>query len=436
MSKDNSASNDGGDNAATMTTVDLNLDGDEAHLRRLCPFGDDGQFLAYGGDDGTINLVFCTDASAIDDGNTMEVRPVRREDDDFIRALAVSPNGKRIAVGYDSGLIRVFAYDDYDQKRNDRLEHPFAAKLQNASCSPSAQTQDDNLFSQSDNLPGLDTPRSGERIISGPSFETSVRDLQFYPTSSEDNYWLAIATESGFSVVNAYSDETISKVPRYLEEEAEEAHGDSGVRSVAFGRINDSQVLLASLAMDGRLCVWDCSKSTSPAEWKLLQREDQKAVSKADMGDLLSDPFDRACAPHFDAPRRRLFLPGELFLQIRRFPEKSDHDDASSSLKMITCDQPSSTTENSKKDDDPSALPYKGHLESIVCLATSPPNEQDDQEYLVTSGRDGRVILWKLLTDVRQFIVNEIMNSCLPLLFRYQPSMFSLSLSLFLPFSV
>lgn len=303
-----------------MASFDLPLDTDDNHPRRLLKVGSD--VLVWGGDDGVIaKLVGKASAQVV---HTLE---------DSVRALAISDDGKRVVVGYDIGTTTVFFFDDFQAGE----EHPFCA----------GQTG---------------------KTSAGPSFDSPLRDLQFYPKSHR----IAMASESGFFISNVESDSAIAKEPRYLKEEAEKEHDESGIRSLAFGQQGD-KVLLASLAMDGRLCLWNVSDH-DPSKWSLLKREASCCITRKDVGEILgSDAADRSCRPHW-VQDGLLALPGETYLQLRSID--------SSTWQVSDFDQP-------VFDGD---LPIQGHVESIVAMVSH-------ENCLVTSGRDGRVVAWELYRE-------------------------------------
>ena len=201
---------------------DLKLDNDEDHPRRLLKLGN--HILAYGGDDGTISLI--TDD---DDNNNKKARPVRRWDDDAVRAVAASDDGKRIAIGLDCGATLIYAYDDY--RRTTDETHPFVGTLPEPK-----ESQEDNLLSQSDTTL-LPQQLDHETVYAGPHLDSPVRDLKFYP----NQYYLGIASESGLCIIDVTSKESIGT--RYLEEKAKEEHDDGGIRGLAFHQFQDTTVL-------------------------------------------------------------------------------------------------------------------------------------------------------------------------------------------------
>ena len=77
-------------------SFDLLLDADEDHPRHLVPLAA-GQVLALGGDDGTISVITF--------GEKPTVKAIRRFDEAAVRALAVSPTGKRVALGFENGQV-------------------------------------------------------------------------------------------------------------------------------------------------------------------------------------------------------------------------------------------------------------------------------------------------------------------------------------------
>jgi WD40 repeat protein len=367
--------------AVPTISLDLKLDSDEDLPRRLMKLPT-GQLLAYGGDGGTISLVTVT-------GQKATATPVRRFDEEAVRALAVSPDGKRVAVGFDSGATRIYTYPDFNVSASASASscshHPF---LPEPSDSDAVEESDqENLFSQSDALGGsLTVP--GETYFDGPCFDSPVRDLIFLPFSNSNNnnnkYWLAAAWESGMCVINATASTTVTD--RYLQESAKEAFEEGGVRGLAFR--NGS---LASLGMDGRLCLWDLADAAHPETWKLLRRESSCCVTKKDLGEFLgADAWDRSCRPHFVQSSSKLVLamPGATYLQLRC---------------LLTTANATTVTDHDQPvlgNDDGS--PHQGHIEAIVTMASSPTS---DDPFVITSGRDGRVVVWEIESDKVRIVV-------------------------------
>jgi len=197
---------------------------------------------------------------------------------------------------------------------------------------------------------GLSKPKNCK---SGPTFSAAMRDLQFYPGSSTI---LAVASEDGLCVLDLSSDTQ----ELILEQEAAKHHNGNGVRSVAF---SPSDNIMVSLDMEGRLCFWNVA-DPDPHKWTLLQRETNRCITKKDLGEYNgSDAWDRACRPVFLQDSSLLALPGETYLQMRKVKDS----------KVTATD-----------------LPYaKGHIETVVALTSR-------GSYLVSTGRDNRVVLWSI----------------------------------------
>jgi chromosome transmission fidelity protein 4 len=372
--------------------TDLKLDNDEDHPRRLLKLPT-GQVLAYGGDDGTVTLVASSST-----GKSVQATAARRFDDDAVRALAVSANGKRVAVGFDSGATVIYTYEDFDLMSNDNdnnNKHPF---LPEPTATDNGEMSQDNLFSQSDALTaGAVSP--GETDFAGPCFDSPVRDLLFL-----NDYNLAIATESetGFCVVNVTCGKSLSQ--RYLQEQAVKAHDNAGVRSLAIvaGGSSSSSRLLASLGLDGRLCLWNVSAG-DPAVWELVRRDSSCCVTKKDVGEILgADAWDRSCRPQFlsclDAESAVLALPGATYLQLR----------------SVSTDQKTVTDHDQPPTGDDATT---GHIESIVTMAISPAASDP---FVVTSGRDGRVIMWEIVRNKVRSV--SVVNVCVFYYGYYEPT--------------
>lgn len=368
---------------APTISVDLKLDSDEDFPRCLLKLPT-GQLLAYGGDDGTISLVTFNDTK-----NKSIATPVRRFDEEAVRALAVSSDGKRVAVGFDSGATQIYAYPDFDvtSSSSSSLHHPFLPVSAVTDTNKEEADDEDNLFPQSDGLGGsLTVP--GEKYFAGPCFDSPVRDLVFLPlkqgnteNNTEQQYWLAAAWESGMCVLNATASATVTV--RHLEEFAKEAYDEGGIRGLACSR-DPHPHALASLGMDGRLCLWDLSDTDHPENWKLLRRENSCCVTKRDVGEVFgADAWDRSCRPHFvqSSDNMLLAMPGATYLQLRNLAKTTP-------MTVTDYDQP---VVGDDKDS-----PHQGHIESIVTMTSSPIS---DDPFIITSGRDGRVVLWEIQSD-------------------------------------
>ena len=238
---------------------------DEAAPYALCPFPTPSgtgqqqqqQVALFGGEDGILYVL----PSAATDGTTTtttttttEPRPVRTFDD-RVRSLAVSDDGRRVAVGLESGETKVFAYDaPYADGDNTTDLHPFL----NSASGPAAAAGDDDgmggmgddddddddgfggMMSQEDGpsptKSSSSSSKGGVTEFAGPRFDAPIRALAFLPTS--EKYYLAVATESpaSFCVVDVSTVETAGG-ERYLQSEAEASHDSGGVRGLAVGKL-------------------------------------------------------------------------------------------------------------------------------------------------------------------------------------------------------
>jgi len=309
--------------------IDLGLDSDEDHPRRLIALpGDEKHLLAFGGNDGTISLI---------DVESLKVSTARQFDD-AVRDVAFSRDGERVAVGLDDGSTQIFLFTDVSWTDKESL-HPFVTNKAT-----------DDFLSQD----------VSETTFQGPRFDAPVRSLQWDPRSN----MLAIASEAGMCVIDATSKDTISCKDRFLQEAADKEHSNAGVRGLSYYS-HESQTLLASIGLDGRLCIWDVTGDDPALDYELLHRDDHKCILKADVGELNgSDALDRSCLPVFG--KTFLSLPGNTDVQVRS---------ASRVEKQFFL----------------TSLDAKGHIETIVALAVS-----NDNKNIVTSGRDGRVNLWEI----------------------------------------
>ena len=316
---------------------------DEDFPRRFAqlPFGTKTHTLAYGGDDGSVTLV---------EGTTMKTA---RRFSERVRAITPSHDGKRVAVGFGDGTTTIFVYESLEGG-----VHPFLASLRKSD-------DEDELFSQ---IEGMEEDNADEASFPGPRFQTPVRSLVFDPRPT--NMLACGSEDSGFCIVDATSSVTLSK-KRFLAEKSAGEHNETGIRGLAY-HTNESQTLLASLDMQGRLCIWDVTGDDPELEYELLHKDGHKSVTKVDQGDINdSEPADQACFPVFG--KSFLGLPGSNDLQLR-------------SINAV------------EKQLFISSVDGKGHIEPIVSLAFS-----EDDKYAVTGGRDGRIVLWKIEQNVSRF---------------------------------
>ena len=373
------------DTSTKTKTYDLQLDRDEEHPRRLVVYSQGyptAHLLTHGDDDGVITGWPAKEDVSTDDDLAFD--KLHHYPDDSIRAVAISPDGKRVAVGFDSGSTMIHVYNDLETD----TKHPYWQGQKG-------------------------------KVLDGPCFDSPIRDLQFHPSCKEsDCYFLAMASESACYLVNVIDQDSIDQGNHWLQDAMEKEHDGSGIRGLAFATlghnddINNQKTVLVSLALDGRLCYWNVSSLKSPSDWKLVKRETSACVTKKDPGEILgADPFDRSCRPHFVTTAKNsvlLALPGETYLQLRTIEADT--------LEVKEWDQPDSSQGNDANGR------VKGHIETIVALASHPK----DDRYLVTSGRDGRVVAWELQreTNVRGIDMDlgpsvshgEFQNLCLTFL--------------------
>lgn len=201
---------------------------DEAFPRRfvLLPFGRKKHTLAYGGDDGSIISI---------EGTTVKCA---RRFSEMVRAVAPSHDGRRVAVGFGDGSTTIFVYESLDGD-----VHPFLTSLRKSD-------SDDAMFSQ------IDIMDEDEISFPGPHFQTPVRSLEFDPRQS--NMLACGSEDSGFCIVDATSSVSLSK-KRFLADQSASEHNETGIRGLAY-HVDAKNALLASLDLQGRLCVWDVSQ--------------------------------------------------------------------------------------------------------------------------------------------------------------------------------
>jgi hypothetical protein len=372
------------------------------HPRRLLRLPS-GELLAWGGASGAIRIVEASkgkndSVSTSVNGQQQQQHAVALrdlirpwdDDDDEIRAVAVSHDGKRIAVGMEIGSTILYTFDNNVMNVDDTTAD-----------SP------ESVAAQQVHHPFL-RQKGALKPMAGPMFAAQVRDLQFHPLRPDV---LAVASEEGLCVLEWTrihkndddeeddDDDDDLACSRHLEESASEHHNGSGIRSVAFSA---DGTVLASLAMDGRVCLWDTSHA-QPSAWKLLYRAEDRCVTKRDVGAYMgADAWDRSCRPHFlHFPnsagvcnyRHVLALPGATHIQLLLIHPMDATDNAPPVASVKTSDEDASLT--------------KGHIETIVAMTSRARQSQGTNTLstrLVTTGRDSRAILWDVAPNVRRSI--------------------------------
>jgi len=364
-----------------------------------------GHLLAYGGDNGNVSCLL-PEESPSDEEKSQKFVVVQRYED-AIRCIAVSKDGKRIAIGFDTGKTLIHCFDDFVCKETFETSytklplHPYVQALENAQ----AEGGSDNDFLLSQDV------NSGENefdSFAGPDLGAPARDMLFIPqknpgnkSSSVNPYMLAIASEAGMFVIDVTSKDVMDGCDHWLEEECKESHDQCGIRGLDAGIIQavgndtsesskaDSEIIvLASLAMDGRLCLWDVSNK------KLIQREDTLCVTKKDVGEIHdADAYDRSCRPAILCHPNKDFIvgtPGKLmpFTRILELNEERK-------IKILD----GLTFENAQDAES-------GHIQPIVSTMFC------SSSLLVTCGRDGRLLLWssdqsKVRSDLKWKIVEK-----------------------------
>ncbi len=343
-----------------------------------------GHLLAYGGDNGNVSCLL-TDESPTDVEKSEKFVVVQRYED-AIRCIAVSKDGKRIAIGFDTGKTLINCFDDFvckekSQTSDTKLQlHPFVRALDNAQIE--GESDNDFLLSQD-----VSSAENEFDSFAGPDLGAPARDMLFIPQknagnkdSSANPYMLAIASEAGMFVIDVTSKDVMEGCDHWLEEECKEWHDQCGIRGLDAGVIgnensescehNSEIIVLASLAMDGRLCLWDVTNK------KLIQREDTICVTKKDVGEIHdADAFDRSCRPSLLLhPNKDLIVgtPGKLMPCTRILQLNEGRK-----IKFLH----GLTFEDAKDAES-------GHIQPIVSILFC------SSSLLVSSGRDGRLLLW------------------------------------------
>mmetsp|Transcript_11471 Transcript_11471/g.19540 ORF Transcript_11471/g.19540 Transcript_11471/m.19540 type:complete len:1185 (-) Transcript_11471:118-3672(-) len=338
--------------------------------------------------------------------------------DDIPRSMAVSSDGLRLVIGFESGETRVFFYDDNDENGNvDKLgvaHHPFvdvgvvdkAIDKANGDTDTNNNSGDDSDDDNGGFFTQSQEQSTSTKFFHGPRSELAIRQLAFDPRSSSTSkeYYLAIGSESGdtpLRVVNVYDAETASKW--FLEGEGGDVHGGAGVRSVAYSTTafnndnkssGDGKQWLTTLGMDGKLTVWDVSSPLSlPEEWEHVH-SDFVVSAKPDTGSLGSDAADKACQLVWGQVGGKsevelVVLPGKTDVQVRVIPQKRG-----SGEEYVEC---------FKKQQFVMDL-ERGHKDSIVVMAFEPVGSNGGGDggasrKVVTAARDGKLLLWELTCE-------------------------------------
>jgi hypothetical protein len=428
--------------------------------------------LAYGGEDGHIYLLpnysssssllngsSSTTTSTNDDDNMTSTKKYQkiqtllppqepillRSYDDLPRSMAISSDGLRLVIGFDSGESAIFSFDAFltseeEEGRGNNVvdklgvvHHPFVdVKLVNKAIdkvnggndndnnnnSDEDDDEDDGFFTQSQNDHDT-TTNTGIHEFNGPRFELSIRHLAFDPRSSSSTkqYYVAMGSESSdtpLRVVNVYNETTACSTKWYLEEEGCENHGGSGVRSVAYSTTtttnnnNNStkKQWLTTLGMDGKLTVWDVSSPLSLPEYWGHVHTDFVTAARSDGGSIPgagSDAGDKACHLVWggtttttrirggrNSEVELLVLPGKTDVQVRVIPDTIESNGEEDYVKCFKKQQFVMDVE-------------RGHKDTIVAMAFEPLSNTSMKDKttsysrrVVTAARDGKLLLWEM----------------------------------------
>eukprot|EP01082_Thalassiosira_pseudonana_P008326 g7365.t1 g7365 contig24:441116-445003(+) len=358
--------------------------------------------LAYGGDNGTIYL--------LPSGDATEPKAIRTYDE-CVRALAISPDGLRVAVGFDEGESKIYSYDDFvpaadEATASEGIHHPFILQA--------STEQDSGFLSQSfSQADGSTTTAEFE----GPRLASAYRQMAFDPRCNsgafKDKYYLAIVSENGdhpFVIVNVKSEETCETVnfvgdgtKAYFGGESHTAHDGGGARSLAYSPFLSGvgTMFLATLGMDGKMVTWNVSGDDPDVEWESCSEDAAKCVERVDAGELANDAGDGGCNVVWgvlksgsEDPLACLLLPGKTNVQFRVCPltnASSTSDCGEHLLKQLSCGGEGGV----------------GHKDTIVAMAFEPSGKR-----FVTGGRDGKLLLWELSLEegVERVVTGEFVG--------------------------
>eukprot|EP00571_Detonula_confervacea_P002422 CAMPEP_0172315686 /NCGR_PEP_ID=MMETSP1058-20130122/25981_1 /TAXON_ID=83371 /ORGANISM="Detonula confervacea, Strain CCMP 353" /LENGTH=1247 /DNA_ID=CAMNT_0013029825 /DNA_START=112 /DNA_END=3855 /DNA_ORIENTATION=+ len=372
------------------------------------PTNDKVDMLAYGGDDGWVHLLNS------DNGESRVIRNFANDGE--VRALAVSPDGLRIAVGFEDGCTKIFSYDDHTSNDDeDEAHHPFTTHKVGSE-------ENDNGFSQASSAASIEdhpedlTNKKG--VFDGPRMDACIRQLAFDPRSRAGEYHLAVASESGNKpvvVADVTDGSTCQKL--YLEKSKDEFDG-SGVRSVAYSVLpstagGEGNVLLASLGMNpGKLVTWDVTSTSDPSLLWDVCCNDYNSYAANDAGEMGGDSGDKGCRVVWDRMKdaksgeenmAALFLPGKNHIQYRMCPLSKSKDGRREVLDTSEYEEYFTGPPKFIEEVD-----GNGHKDTIVAVAVSPNGDSSSNKRMVTGGRDGKLLLWEVLLDEKTGVATEI----------------------------
>ena len=280
-----------------------------------------GHLIAYGGDNGNVSCLLPEEIAAENNASEKNKFVIVQRYEDAIRCIAVSKDGKRLSIGFDTGKTLIHCFDEFICQENHSYAantklpvHPYVQQALVKAQTTEESYGDNFLLSQD-----CDSNHNDLDYFAGPDLGAPARDMLFIPHKKSDNkasssstYMLAIASEAGMFVIDVTNKEIMDGCDHWLEEESKESHDQCGIRGLNAGIVETCSskstdgsksrqeiIVLASLAMDGRLCFWDFTNK------KLLQREDALCVPKKDVGEIHdADAYDRSCRPIIFHPNK------------------------------------------------------------------------------------------------------------------------------------
>jgi len=348
---------------------------------------DSVDMLAYGGDDGCIYLLNNHSSTNTKEGAPSKLSDgaptstslnssnpiVIRKYDDEVKSIAISQDGLRIAVGFDDGNVKIYSYDNFINNNDSnvievdgRVHHPFIPVKALTKGANKSGGDDEEGYNSDDGNEGFlsqadlsqdnntnSTSNYGEEVFDGPRVSSSIRQLTFDPrssTSSMKGYYLAIVSEDSdkpLLVVDVTSSDTVNS-NIYLGDKSCEEYDGGGIRSLSYttlpftsskdgsgkdGGEGESNTLLSTLGMDGKVITWDVSSTSDPDMlWDIVHKDMMKVVTNNDIGE--SSPSDvKACKLLWDTTssgvsggnkeeekKAVLFMPGKTDIQYRVCP--------------------------------------------------------------------------------------------------------------------
>ena len=109
--------------------------------------------------------------------------------------------------------------------------------------------------------------------------------------SGTGKYYLTIFSKGGnqhLVIIDATDNSTIETL--YLDEQSDDENDAGGIRSVAYtvsSQVDENNVLLATLGMDGKLVTWGVSLyNKSSLMWDVCHKDCSAVIPRKDVGEM------------------------------------------------------------------------------------------------------------------------------------------------------